>query len=145
MQRITWSEWTKLNLLDQVSIPPSSGVYQIRWAIDGNPLPISRANGTDDSGCLYIGKSVNLKNRLRKFRRGIQLGAEGRPTPNIHSGTYTYSFYDFARKFKPDQLECRYAELPRSEIDHTEGDLLLRYVQTHLDKPPLNISVKRMR
>lgn len=141
--KLRWSEWVSIEDLDHITIPSESGVYEIRWALEGAPQPISRANGTDCSGCLYIGKSQNLKNRLKRFRNGIRRAAKGHANRNIHSGALTYSYYDFKRKFRPEQLQARYARLSKDEIDRAEGKLILIYVRTYLDKPPLNISVKR--
>jgi hypothetical protein len=143
-EKLRWSEWFSIEDLDKIAIPSESGVYEIRWALKGVPQPISRANGTDCSGFLYIGKSQNLKNRLRRFRNGIRTAAKGHANRNIHSRALTYSYFDFTRKYRPEQLQGRYARLPKAKIDCAEGKLILSYVRTYLDKPPLNISVKRL-
>lgn len=128
-----------------INIPNSAGVYEIRWARNGEPQPISRANGIDESGRLYIGKSYDLKQRIRRFRRGILRSIEGRENSNIHTAAFTYAVYQYGKKFRSEQLELRYASLSKQEADRFEKDLLAKYVSTYLDKPPLNISVARMR
>lgn len=138
-----WSEWFALNTININSIPVAAGVYQIRWAVGGKSQKIHRLNGIDESGCLYIGKAVDLRSRIKRFYRGVTQSAEVGKMSNRHTAAYTYTFYGFKREIKSEHLEGRYAELPREEIDPCEEHLLLCYVEKFLDKPPLNISVKR--
>lgn len=136
MEQPNWSKWNGLRTLDFSSIPSSSGVYQIRWGINGKPQVIRRANGDDDSGLLYIGKSKNLQDRIKKFWRRIH-GRGG------HTAGWTYDFYEYRKKFKPEQMEVRWVQLPEDEIGEMEVYLLLEYVGKYLDRPPLNISIPR--
>lgn len=131
-----WSGWYALKTLDFSIVPPSSGVYQIRWAIDGKPQIIHRANGDDDFGLLYIGETKNLKFRIKNFWHAIQ--GHGR-----HTAGWTYRYYEFAKKFQPEQLEVRWGKC--SELERlTWEDLLLEdYGAKYLDKPPLNIKFPR--
>lgn len=142
MQELKWSEWFALNTTNIDSIPATTGVYQIRWAIGGKPQKIHRVNGIDESGYLYIGKAVNLRSRIKRFYRGVIQSPKVGKMSNRHTA-YTYTFYGFKREIKSEHLEGRYAELLREEIDSCEENLLLCYVEKFLDKPPLNISVKR--
>ena len=52
------------------SVPSSSGVYFI-YSLDDKGVPIEskRLLGTDKKGVLYIGKSNNLRERLRMLWR----------------------------------------------------------------------------
>jgi len=143
MTKLTWSKWTFLNLVENEMIPNDPGVYQIRWAINGAPQPISRFNGVDESGCLYIGQTDNLARRIRRFCRGITQGSHGPNIRNRHTAAVTYIVYGFNRKIKPEELEFRYSELLKSEILECEGRLLQEYIRNYLDKPPLNTSVRR--
>ena len=134
MKKLKWSPWVALKTLDLTTIPPTSGVYQMRWAASGKPKPINRANGVDESGMLYIGKTMNLKKRLKALYRGI---VEERLT---HTAAYTYMFDEFDKKFKPKELEVQWGEVPKDEIDDHEYVLMGEYIKAYLDNPPLNIS-----
>lgn len=134
LRSLQWSDWTALKNLDLSKVPSIAGVYQMRWASSGKPNPISRANGVDESGIVYIGKALSLKRRLKALYRGI---TEGRPT---HTAAYTYMWDNFGKKFKPDQLEVHWANAPKDEIGDYEFDLISDYVKNYIDTPPLNIT-----
>ncbi len=131
-----WSEWYALKTLDFNIIPLESGVYKIRWAIRGKPQLIPRANGDDGSGLLYIGETKNLRLRIKNFWRAIQ--GRGR-----HTAGWTYKYYEFNKKFKPEQLEVQWGECPEYERLEWEDFLLEEYGGKYLDKPPLNIKFPR--
>ena len=132
-----WSKWTSLKTLDFSSIPSSSGVYQIRWAIDGKPQVIHRANGDDNSGLLYIGKSKTLRSRIGVFWKDVINKTE------VHTAGYTYFYYSYEKKFKPEQLGVRWSPLPEDEFDSWEDELLEDYAGKYLESPPLNIRLPR--
>jgi hypothetical protein len=134
LKSLKWSRWITLKTLDLGKVPPDAGVYQMRWAVNDGPSSINRLDGVDEDGLLYIGKAKNLKTRLKALHRGI---IRGRPT---HTAVYTYMWDNFDRKFKPEQLEVRWAITPEEEIDDYEFALLGDYVEAYLDTPPLNIS-----
>jgi hypothetical protein len=134
LKRLRWSQWITLRTLNFNDVPLDAGVYQMRWAVNGKPKSIDRADGVDKSGLLYIGKGTNLKRRLMALYRGI---IEGRLA---HTAAYTYMWDDFERKFKPEQIEVRWAVTSKDEIDDYEFALLGDYIQAYLDTPPLNIS-----
>ena len=140
---MNWSKWYNLISLDLSIIPKTSGLYQLRWAIDSKPQPINRANIIDDAGCLYIGKTANLYRRIKRLIRGLT----ELKTNNVsytHTAIYTYSYYSFNKKFKPEQIEIRWVETPKEEIDNWEEKLIGDYVEKYLDKPPLNINIRRL-
>ena len=137
IKQLNKARWYSLKTLDFSIIPSSSGVYQIRWAIDGKPQPITRANGNDKKGILYIGESSSLRKRIEDFWLRIQ--RKGRS----HTAGLTYDFYTFRKKFKLEQLEVQWLELHESEIGELETSLLTDYVAKYLDKPPLNIAIPR--
>jgi hypothetical protein len=118
-------------------VPPSSGVYQIRWAINGKPKVIRRANGDDYSGLLYIGETKNLRARIKGFWLYVIRG-RGR-----HTAGWTYWYYNFNKKFPPKQLEVRWATCSEFERLFWEDELLQDYGGKYLDKPPLNIKFPR--
>jgi len=137
MKQLGWSSWHLLNKSKFRIVPENAGIYQIRWAVNGKPQPISRANGIDKRGLLYIGSTKNLRRRIRNLWHSIRSGKRG------HTVGRTYVTYNYCRKFKLDQLEVRWATLAENEAQTTESRLLGEYVTKYLDKPPLNISVKR--
>jgi len=137
MKRKEWSDWISFQEKKLEEVPSSSGVYQLSSVINGHTQPIHRVDGIDENGLLYIGKTKNLKSRIRGFWRYIT-SEKGNNTAG-----FTYIFYDYERKFKPDQLQVRWMLLPEDEIDEIETKLLDDYLNKYLDSPPLNISIKR--
>jgi hypothetical protein len=137
IEKLSWSHWVSLKTINLSSIPHSSGVYQIRWAIEGKPRAICRAGGDDNSGLLYVGKSKALRVRIRTFWRDIINKTEH------HTAGYTYFYYGFEKKFKPEQLEVRWVELSEDKMDEWEDEILEDYAGKYLDKPPLNIELPR--
>jgi predicted GIY-YIG superfamily endonuclease len=137
MKQLKWSGWFDLQTLNFEIIPPKPGVYEIRSAINGKPQPIDRANGIDKSGLLYIGQSHNLKRRIKGFWQHINEGKQR------HTAARTYQTYGFEQKFPPEHLQIRWTQLSKEETGHIESLLLDSYANKFLDKPPLNISIKR--
>ena len=137
MKETEWSEWLSFQVQNLEEIPSSSGVYQLSWALNGHTQQIHRVDGIDENGLLYIGKANNLKSRIGDFWRYIT-SEKGK-----HTAGFTYIFYGYERKLKPDQLQVRWMPLPEDEIDEMETKLLDDYLNKYLDSPPLNISIKR--
>ncbi len=137
MDQSEWSEWLLFQTLNFKTVPPKPGVYELRWVIDGKPQIINRANGVDRSGLLYVGQSVNLRRRIKGLWQNI---TEGKLR---HTAGRTYTTYHYERKFPPEQLQVRWTTQPRGQSEKIESKLLDRYVNEFLDKPPLNISIKR--
>jgi len=135
-----WSDWLPLQTEDFGGVPKSSGIYEIRWAIEGNPQPIRRAKGVDENGLLYIGKAKFLRLRIAAFWRYIK--SERAEPPNM--AAYIYKFYDYYLKFKPEQLEARWITISEDKINMEREKLLFYYVLKYLDRPLLNTSIKRL-
>lgn len=132
-----WSDWFPFSILKWDTVPLESGVYEIRWAINGNAQPINRVDGTDEEGLLYIGKASEIKKRLRRFWNYITL-EKGK-----HTAGHTYLIYDYERKIKHNQIETRWRTIPKEDMDDVETKLIDDYLDMYLDSPPLNISIKR--
>jgi excinuclease UvrABC nuclease subunit len=63
-----WPEWNSFRKESISQIPEEPGVYQLRsLGDDGNPQSISRLQGKDPEGIVYIGESSNLKKRIKGF------------------------------------------------------------------------------
>lgn len=58
------SDSSSIDLLQE-----NPGVYKIYWIENGQPKPIGRLAGEDESGVLYIGEGKNLKRRINGFRK----------------------------------------------------------------------------
>ncbi len=134
---LAWTKWFTICKLKFEDIPKEPRVYEVRWAINGKPQRINRLNGTDESGLLYIGVTANLQSRIKNFWRRINGGK------SPHTAGHTFVAYNFERKIKLEHLEVRWAKLSNEELDKTEAALLEDYIKKFLDKPPLNLIVKR--
>ncbi len=62
-----WSKWKKFSEDNLKENPKEPGIYKIR--IQG--IKISRFLGEDKNGILSIGKSKNIKQRLKQFYKGF--------------------------------------------------------------------------
>ncbi|MEN3052975.1 MAG: hypothetical protein ABC595_07970 [Candidatus Methanosuratincola petrocarbonis] len=168
---LNWTNWLKFKNIwvrngskyffqskENLLIPEDPGVYQVRCIQKNDkPIQIQRANGVDTEGILYIGSSSDLMERIRTFWRGVN---ENVP-PNLlqasissanmsqiynllkvpHSGANTYAIFQFAGVFPQDSLEVQWAQTSTYKSDETT--LLYAYMAKFLDKPPLNLSIKR--
>lgn len=119
-------------------IPKSSGIYEMRWAVDNEPRSIPRLNDVDKTGLLYIGKSKNLRRRIRQIQRYVT------DQKLRHTAMYTYWYYGFDKKIELNHLQVRWSQVPQNEIDDWEEELIANYVMRYLDKPPLNINLGRI-
>lgn len=146
--KIDWSKWYSFKELEKMNfkpVPISKGVYQIRCAINGKPIIIPRAGEDDKDGILYIGKTESkrgLKQRIRLFWKGIH--EKGKTLEDLsvpHTGANTYVIYGFSRRFPIECLEVKWA-IVDSPLE-VERKLLEEYVRRYLDKPPLNLSIRR--
>lgn len=137
VQRQVWtSRWRSFK--DGIAAPNAKGVYEIKCVdVDGVSMQIPRTACIDKEGVLYIGETHErgLKKRLEDFWRYVQ-SEKGK-----HSGAKTYMDYRFGKKFPSKQLEFRWTLTEKPSI--VEQELLDMYVRKYLDKPPLNLSIKR--
>jgi hypothetical protein len=95
---------------------------------------MSRIAGTDHEGILHIGKSVNLKRRLRAFRRIVSRNEE-----NGHHAANEFINWGFVRVFPLERLmfDFALAASERSALD-LERHLHVEYRKKYLDRPPLD-------
>jgi len=129
-------------------VPDTSGVYIIGAVTrTGRPIPLRRLNGIDAAGILCIGKSKDVRRRIREFVADIR-------TPRLgtayHSAGWNFCAYfrDNPRRdiirLAEENLEATWKTTARDRhADHLETQLLQAYVKKYQDKPPLNISIKR--
>ena len=58
----------------------------MQWAREGNPQVICRLGGTDREGLFYIGRTNNLRRRIRLFWKGVN--GEESTVPRSDANTY---------------------------------------------------------
>jgi len=117
-----------------LNVPAVPGVYKI-FSLDESekPIPLPRVLGIDPFGVLYIGKSDNLKNRVRMLWRVLQ--------PNYKASAHTFgmnykSLQIIQDAFPYDTLAIEYEENP--EAKKHEKSLIESYRQVYGEVPPLN-------
>ena len=109
------------------------GVYRIRaFHDDGKAFTIPRLRGIDSLGILHIGKSVDLKRRIREFSRSV----EG--TPRHQAGNELYRWRS-DRAIPPRCLRYEYYYTATGDDAlEEEGQLQKRYRDRYLDRLPLD-------
>lgn len=115
-------------------VPPRGGVYRI-YSLDESdqPRPLQRVLGTDTEGILYIGKSGNLKARVRMLWRVLQNDYKA----TAHTFGMNYKSLQIIREAFPyDTLALEYEENPAPKA--YEKNLLESYRQSFGEVPPLN-------
>lgn len=133
---------------DSSKVPDRSGVYIIRAVRKtGIPIHLRRLNGTDVAGILCIGKSKDVRRRIRQFVMDIR-------TPGLDAAYHSegWNFRAYFRdnrkrgiiKLAEKNLEATWKVARRDcDANYLETQLLQAYVMKYQDKPPLNISIKR--
>ena len=139
----------KFSILQVRRIDKKPGVYIIRCLEDDSPKHFTRLNGIDEEGILCIGKSIDLRRRIREFVKDI--ATEGLEE-KYHSEGWNFRKYfrdnpnPKAIKPKIENMQVIWKALKNEdEADKLETELIQDYVMTFQDKPPLNISIKRKR
>ncbi|NBW27613.1 MAG: hypothetical protein EBR38_03460 [Flavobacteriaceae bacterium] len=117
-------------------IPSKSGIYKI-YSIDERDKPkhLQRLLGIDQEGILYIGKSENLKDRVRMLWRVLQ--------PNYNATAHTFglnykSLLSIQTEFPLETLAIEFEENDNAKI--FEKEILENYRQLYGEVPPLNSS-----
>jgi len=136
--KMQMTSWTKLSEVS--NIEDETGVYIVRWIINGVPQKIGRLGGIDSKGILYIGSAKNLKKRTKRLWRGVK---EQKP---IHTAARSYIFtnnYDF---IDPKDIEITTIVFDRLHEARTqEWNALKYYGNRFKELPPLNLIVGRKR
>jgi len=130
---------TEIQLLNRenISIVPNlPGVYEIyAFSENGEPLVINRFAKKDLQGLLYIGRTINLHNRLYNFL----LSSDVKLRTHNHSGALKYKERDIIRKtLKKHSLCFQHIELNENEIKEKEKELLDKYAIEFGEYPLLN-------
>jgi hypothetical protein len=116
-------------------IPESEGVYFIHSYNDENCTKLYRVLGQDEEGVLYIGKSKNIRERLRMLWRVLN--------PKLKATAHTFGTkYNTNKKlreaFPSKSLYVSY----RTTIEpkKLESELLDKYFLKYGEVPPFNSS-----
>jgi hypothetical protein len=116
-------------------IPESRGVYFIYSCNNLIPIRLNRVLGTDEEGVLYIGKSENLRERLRMLWRVLNPKLEA----TAHTfGTKYNSNQKLREAFPMKSLFVSYRIT--SEPKTLESELLDKYFLKYGEVPPFNSS-----
>lgn len=117
------------------NIPEVGGVYHIYCYKGKKPITINRVLGIDKQGILYIGKSDNLRERLRMLWRVLN--------PNLKATAHTFGTkYNGNNKLKKvfplKTLSVSFKTT--SEPKNLETKLLNQYFDKFGEVPPMNSS-----
>jgi hypothetical protein len=116
-------------------IPEFGGVYLIQSYFNQIPIRLNRVLGTDEEGVLYIGKSENLRERLRMLWRVLNPKLE----VTAHTfGTKYNSNQKLREAFPMKSLFVSYRIT--SEPKTLESELLDKYFLKYGEVPPFNSS-----
>jgi hypothetical protein len=117
------------------NIPENGGVYHIRCFKNNKVININRVLGIDNDGILYIGKSDNLRERLRMLQRVLN------PKLKATAHTFGTKYNDnknlkIAFPLKTLFVSIEVAEEPKN----LESKLLDKYFIKFGEVPPFNSS-----
>lgn len=135
--------WKNIEIIANYS---KHALYMIRLVDDTNkPEKIGRWLGDDLAGILYIGKTDNLKNRLKRIRNGCNSG--GNWTNASNSGHPAGNMIwllrsDMIKDIKPKNLQYQYEEKKSdAEAKIDEENAIRKYVRKYGEVPPLNSNI----
>ncbi|MBM3417509.1 MAG: hypothetical protein FJY17_01135 [Bacteroidetes bacterium] len=116
-------------------IPESGGIYFIYGYKNKLPIKISRFLGIDNDGVLYIGKSENLRERLRMLWRVLN------PKLKATAHTFGTKYNNNKRLREAFPLKTLYVSYKiTSEPKTLESELLDKYFLKFGEVPPFNSS-----
>lgn len=116
-------------------IPESGGVYFIYSYNNNIPSKLDRVLGADEEGVLYIGKSENLRERLRMLWRVLN--------PNLKATAHTFGTkYNNNKKLREAfPLKSLYVSFRITTTPKIlESELLDKYFSKYGEVPPFNSS-----
>ena len=133
------NNWSELRSFDEITDYSSYGVYKVHLCkSDKSPVCIPRFVVEDKSGILMIGKSKNIRRRLKYFR-----GAKNEKPYSHAEGKRLSIIKRKCPKFISEYKDCKlfycYKELnSNEEMDREEERLLKCYFKNFGEVPPLN-------
>ncbi len=124
------------------------GVYLIRWVKEGRPVPIPRILDVDRKGILYIGSAKNLRRRLRRLVRALDVeGLEKPSNRRKHTAALTYRFFGLNEHIclKLGEMEAAWVYFESVEKARNQEIAAIRhYTEKYGEAPPLNRQIARM-
>jgi len=120
--------------IDQVKDCP--GVYRLQslTRLGARPRMIPRVCKRDRDGILYIGRSVNLKKRIKLLVKGLHKTAR-------HTATRSYAYATALQHAYPThKLVITWAV--EANYKQVESSLIGDYIQEFGEAPPLNSTVR---
>ena len=133
-------EWRNLKDLADKNfdgVPVVPGVYFLRWARRGKPVPVGRLGNRDPKGILYVG-SGELKRRVRNLWNAITKGRR------VHTVGKTVIFCKIFEIINPDEYEVSWEKLKGREASEGEEWAALKlYCDKYKEPPPLNLAIRR--
>lgn len=127
-----------ISLLDDnfwLHIPKCGGVYIIHSFNKKNPIKIDRVLGQDEEGILYIGKSENIRERLRMLRRVLN------PKQKATAHTFGKKYNENKKLREAFPLKSLYISYRISNDPKAlEFNLLRKYFLKFGEVPPFNSS-----
>jgi hypothetical protein len=121
-------------------VPNDAGIYLFRYAPNRRPMAIARAGRMDPHGILYVGRSGNLRTRVRTFWNGLS----DQNLEVAHSAANTYVHFDLQKRFSKRWLYVTWNAMDRGREKQAEKKVLDEYFRTYFDTPPLNLTVPRL-
>jgi hypothetical protein len=118
-----------------INIPECGGVYLIHSFDNQIPIRLNRVLGTDEEGVLYIGKSENLRERLRMLWRVLN------PKLKATAHTFGTKYNDNKKLREAFPLKSLYVSYRiTTEPKTLESELLDKYFSKYGEVPPFNSS-----
>ncbi|MEE9615192.1 MAG: hypothetical protein V3W31_09660 [Thermodesulfobacteriota bacterium] len=133
----------RTNGLDELweSAPTSAGIYIIKC----NKV-VRRVAGQDHSGILYIGKSIKLRRRLKRFIDFNHIASgflwENREVAGGILGERCQSDEDYLIE-QLGKLKVKFSTINKSKLEEAERAVLHAYVRKFGEVPPLNNSLPK--
>ena len=135
---ITWYKIKDLIDSENRNIPEDPGIYFVRRARNGYPVPIPRLGGQDNKGILYIGESKNIRRRIGQLINAIV--NDGKKN-TIYK---TKIFCSISKLIKLEEYEITWEKLKtHEEAKGQEWAALKLYCDKYHEAPPLNLSLSR--
>ena len=130
-----WNEWVDI---EENASYKSNGVYKIRLAdLKGCTIEIPRFLDNDKDGILQIGRSKDIKRRIRSFRGAM----EGKEYANVEGKRLNLvkKYTNFIGRYKNFKIQYSFEKLQDEiEVRKEEERLLKCYFKRHGEVPPLN-------
>lgn len=138
-----WSSWQPLNSIAEVLDPhlDGPGVFEVRLAIDAEPLPFPSSKLNDQRGVVFIGYATeSLRSQLTEFRGRIE---KDRLSSVLADRRFTADSINDSESAHPDlwpkcSVECRWADCEKDEAREVADERKFLYVWRFGDYPPLN-------